>query len=112
VFNFHRTEELMKIRSVRPRDRVRPAALFGIVLVAFAINASAQSQQPKRFLGGPLVLEDQGSFFIGGVPKITEHSVSPAAPPNAPAPAPTPHQITIGQMYVQFRSWATTWCAS
>jgi hypothetical protein len=103
VFNFHRTEELMKILSVRLRDPVRPAALLGIVLVAFAINASAQSQQPKRFLGGPLVLEDQGSFFIGGVPKITAHSVSPAAPPSAPAPAPTPHQIRIGQMYVQFQ---------
>jgi hypothetical protein len=52
------------------------------------------------------VIEDQGSFFIGGVPKITDHAVVPQPPvPGAPPPPPitTTNQITIGQMYVQFQ---------
>jgi hypothetical protein len=83
--------------------------LMLVVAAAFAASSvSAQSPRPKKFLGGPLVIEDQGSFFIGGVPKITEHAVVPPAPaagqpaPAAPA-APVPQQITIGQMYVQFQ---------
>jgi hypothetical protein len=79
------------------------------VLVVLAVaSVSAQSPRPKKFLGGPLVIEDQGSFFVGGVPKVTEHAVVPPPPaPGAPAPAapagPVPQQITIGQMYVQFQ---------
>ena len=74
-------------------------------------------RDPKRFLTGPLTIEDQGSFFIGGVPKVTNHA-TPPPPPGAPAapgaPAgPLPHQITIGQMYVQFqipaRKYAGGW---
>jgi hypothetical protein len=76
-------------------------ALMTLVTVAAAAGAEAQTPQ-KRFLGGPLVIEDQGSFFIGGVPKVTEHATVP--PPGAPpATGPTPQQITIGQMYVQFQ---------
>jgi hypothetical protein len=83
----------------------------GVVLGALAANVSAQRSQ-KKFLGGPLTIEDQGSFFIGGVPKITDYATPPpaaaapgAAPANAPAAptGPVPHQITIGQMYVQFQ---------
>jgi hypothetical protein len=56
----------------------------------------------KKFLSKPLVIEDQGSFFIGGVPKVTNYATVP--PANAPnAAATTPNQITIGQMYVQFQ---------
>ena len=79
-----------------------------VMLVAMAASASAQGPKPKKFLGGPLAIEDQGSFFVGGVPKITEHATVPpppapgAAPATAPA-GPTPQQITIGQMYVQFQ---------
>ena len=70
-----------------------------IVVVVMAVGVSGQSsQKPKRFLTGPLVIEDQGSFFIGGVPKIT-YQAAPA-PPNQTL---APHQITIGQMYVQFQ---------
>ncbi len=54
-------------------------------------------------MGGQLVLEDQGSFFIGGVPKISDYAAIPFAPPGQQAPPPTPQQITIGQMYVQFQ---------
>lgn len=68
---------------------------------------SGQTGQPKKFLTGPLVIEDQGSFFIGGVTKVTDYALPPAVPAPgvnaAPAPVSEPHQITIGQMYVQFQ---------
>ena len=79
-----------------------------IVCVAMVATVAGQAgKPPKRFLTGPLVIEDQGSFFIGGVPKVTNHATVPAPPapgasPAAPQPA-EPHQITIGQMYVQFQ---------
>jgi hypothetical protein len=79
-----------------------------MILAAASFSAqtpSAQGSRPKKFLGGPLVIEDQGSFFVGGVPKVTEHAVV-APPPAQGAPAsatPVPQQITIGQMYVQFQ---------
>ena len=72
-------------------------ALSVILLIAVAVSAAAQM---KKFLTKPLVIEDQGSFFIGGVPKVTNYAT--VAPPNAPAQAPAPNQIMIGQMYVQF----------
>jgi hypothetical protein len=78
-----------------------------VLIVAMAASLSGQSgHKPRKFLGGPLVIEDQGSFFIGGVPKITDHAVVPApAVPGAPPlpPVTTTNQITIGQMYVQFQ---------
>jgi hypothetical protein len=70
-----------------------------IVLAGLAIQVPAQ-QPNKKFLTKPLVIEDQGSFFIGGVPKVTNYAA--LAPPNTPNAA-TPNQITIGQMYVQFQ---------
>ena len=80
---------------------------IGITLVVMATGVSGQAgQTPKRFLTAPLTIEDQGSFFIGGVPKVTGHAtVAPPAPPGTTAPptAIAPHQITIGQMYVQFQ---------
>jgi hypothetical protein len=78
-------------------------SLVAVLVVALAAGAAAQGHTPKRFMGGQLVLEDQGSFFIGGVPKISEHATVPVAPPGQQAPPPTPQQITIGQMYVQFQ---------
>ena len=70
-----------------------------ILLVAMAVTISGQSaQKPRRFLTAPLTIEDQGSFFVGGVQKVT-YQAAPA-PPNQPL---APHQITIGQMYVQFQ---------
>ena len=72
-----------------------------ILLVATTTTLAGQGQ--KKFLTGPLTIEDQGSFFIGGVPKVTNHA-APAPPgPGGAAAAPLPHQITIGQMYVQFQ---------
>ncbi|PYS48380.1 MAG: hypothetical protein DMG13_25660 [Acidobacteria bacterium] len=73
-----------------------------VLLVTMAASAPAQeSNKTKKFLTKPLVIEDQGSFFIGGVPKVTNYATVPA--PNNPAQANSPNQITIGQMYVQFQ---------
>ena len=81
------------------RHRCSLIALLVVMLVA---GAAAQGQ-PKRMMGGPVTLEDQGSFFVGGVAKITDYAAVPGAPPGQPTPAPTPQQITIGQMYVQYQ---------
>jgi hypothetical protein len=72
------------------------------VLVA-AATLPCHGQAPKRFMGGPVTLEDQGSFFVGGVTKLSEYATVPGAPPGQPPPPRMPQQITIGQMYVQFQ---------
>ena len=75
---------------------------FTVLLLAIAASAATQEgPKVKKFLTKPLVIEDQGSFFIGGVPKVTNYAT--AATPGAPPPTPPPDQITIGQMYVQFQ---------
>src|ERR1700683_3863239 len=72
-----------------------------LLLLAIAGIASAQeTPKMKKFLTKPLVIEDQGSFFIGGVPEVTKYAKLP--PANNPNQAIVPNQITIGQMYVQF----------
>ena len=89
--------------SIRPLGRGLSSA---ILCVAMATSLSGQAvQKPKKFLTAPLVIDDQGSFFIGGVPKVTDYATVPPAPVTTPAPpaAIAPHQITIGQMYVQFQ---------
>jgi hypothetical protein len=55
-----------------------------ILLVVTAVTLSAQAK-PKKFLTAPLTIEDQGSFFVGGVKKITDHASVPPLPA-----APTP----------------------
>lgn len=72
------------------------------IVVAMTATASGQSPQ-KKFMAAPVTIEDQGSFFVGGITKITEHATVPVAPPGQPVPPATPQQITIGQMYVQFQ---------
>ena len=72
-----------------------------MLLASLGSAASQEGPRIKKFLTKPLVIEDQGSFFIGGVPKVTYHAA--VAAPGAPAQAPPPDQITIGQMYVQFQ---------
>ena len=80
-----------------------------MLFVALGTSVSGQSgQRLKRFLTAPLAIEDQGSFFIGGVPKVTDYATvaSPPAPgtaaPTTPAPL-LPHQITIGAWYAKRR---------
>ena len=72
---------------------------LAMLLIMIATSIVGQDVGRKKFLKKPLVIEDQGSFFIGGVPKVTNFATLPAA--NTPNPAP--NQITIGQMYVQFQ---------
>ncbi len=69
-----------------------------LVAVAAASLLAQDGSRTRKFLKKPLVIEDQGSFFIGGVPKVTTYATVPA-----PNQEPTPNQITIGQMYVQFQ---------
>ena len=91
------------MRHERGLTRWVGCSLVSAVLLV-ATSATLAGQGQKKFLTGPLTIEDQGSFFIGGVPKVTNHA-APAAPrhPGGAAAAPLPHQITIGQMYVQFQ---------
>jgi hypothetical protein len=107
------------MRHERGLTRWVGCSLVSAVLLV-ATSATLAGQGSKRFLTGPLTIEDQGSFFIGGVPKVTNHATPPPGPgaPGAPAAAgapagPLPHQITIGQMYVQFqipaRKYAGGW---
>src|SRR5262245_35162119 len=73
-----------------------------VLLVSMTASMLAEDTNgTKKFLKKPMVIEDQGSFFIGGVPKVTNYAT--VAPPNAPNQALVPNQITIGQMYVQFQ---------
>jgi pimeloyl-ACP methyl ester carboxylesterase len=62
--------------------------VFACVILA-AIAAAAPA-------GKPLVIAEQGSFFVGGETKNSN-------PPNAPKDAP-PSDVTINQMYVQFQT--------
>src|SRR5438128_7688105 len=81
---------------------MKRSVFFLIMLVMMAASVLAEDgAKMKKFLTKPLVIEDQGSFFIGGVPKVTNYAT--VAPANAPNQANTPNQITIGQMYVQFQ---------
>ena len=59
--------------------------LVAIFVVVMAVGLTGQSRTPKKFLGGPLVIEDQGSFFVGGVQKVTDYAT--VAPPPAPGSA-------------------------
>ena len=73
-----------------------------VLIVITAVALSGQTKQ-KKFLTAPLTIEDQGSFFVGGVKKITDFATIAAPVPGTSPPPAAPHQITIGQMYVQFQ---------
>lgn len=79
----------------------RSPLTFAICL-ALAVTVSGQTPQ-RKFMAAPVTIEDQGSFFVGGVTKVSEHAAIPFGPPGQPAPNRVPQQITIGQMYVQFQ---------
>jgi hypothetical protein len=63
---------------------------------AAALLAFGGSGVEAAFLTKNLQICDQGSFFVGGVPKITKFA-------NSVTPAANYAQITVGQMYVQFQ---------
>jgi hypothetical protein len=73
-----------------------------VLLLALTCPTAAQTPQ-KKFMAAPVTIEDQGSFFIGGITKVSTNAAAPFAPPGQAAPTPVPQQITIGQMYVQFQ---------
>jgi hypothetical protein len=63
---------------------------------AWAGPADPVNPLTKRFLQGkPLDICDQGSFYVGGVPKNTIYANSAIA-------AGPPADLIIGQMHVQF----------
>ena len=59
---------------------IRVRVLVSVMLLALTGPAAAQAPQ-KKFMAAPVTIEDQGSFFIGGVTKVTEHAAIPFAPP-------------------------------
>ena len=75
-------------------------AIVMTLVWAAGMAAVEDASKTKKFLTKPLVIQDQGSFFIGGVPKVTKYASAPT--PNNPNSEEVPNQITIGQMYVQF----------
>ena len=69
--------------------------LSAAVVASFATSAAGWVNPLKhRYVQGELNVCDQGSFFVGGVPKVTTYATS--------STAGAPEQIIIGQMYVQF----------
>ena len=50
--------------------------VFSAILLLAMVGSAATQEGPKvkKFLTKPLVIEDQGSFFIGGVPKVTNYA--------------------------------------
>jgi pimeloyl-ACP methyl ester carboxylesterase len=67
------------------------AAFSAVALMAMSAAALAGS------LGGPLELQDEGSFFVNGQLTMSTHPGTAAGGPTQPG------HITTGQMYVQFR---------
>ena len=58
-------------------DRRFLHAAFAVLGALSAVTLQAQEPKTKKFLKKPLVIEDQGSFFIGGVPKVTMYATVP-----------------------------------
>jgi len=71
---------------------------YGILAVLLVAAASGQKQSK------PLVLEEQGSFFVGGETKTLPTPPAPATPPPpGRGPGFAGGDITINQMYVQYQ---------
>jgi pimeloyl-ACP methyl ester carboxylesterase len=71
----------------------RQALLPLIAVVALASQSSAHAREQKF---GPLTIQSQGSFFVGG-------EVKAAPPSTAAGSAAAPADITVNQMYVQYQ---------
>src|SRR5262245_46639410 len=77
------------MRQPHPSKGARYSILAAAIGTLFATSTEA------GFLSKPLLICDQGSFYIGGVPKVTNY--------NGSSTAGAPNQIQIGQMYVSFQ---------
>lgn len=87
------------------RTQNRFARRLPCALLLLAVSAGAATldgPKRKKFLTKPLVIEDEGSFFVGGVPKVTNYATMPGVAPTGTQPAGA-NQILIGQMYVEFQ---------
>src|ERR1700730_5874676 len=72
------------------------ALTSALMAATSASGASAGKNRVENLnRGEPLEVCDQGSFFVGGVPKVTKYAAGPTAG--------DPQQITTGQAYVQFQ---------
>ncbi len=80
--------------------QVSTGVLTAMVIGMLGAGALAwESPLKGRYISGaPLTICDQGSFFVGGVPKVTRYASSADVREGG-----RPQQITIGQMYVQFQ---------
>ena len=94
------------------RSMVARSVASGAVLALLTTSASAQASgegnegrargpsgwvnplKNRYMSGAEMKVCDQGAFFVGGVPKVTNYAADTAG---------APQQITIGQMYVQFQ---------
>ena len=72
-------------------------ALMSALMAATSASSASAWENPLEnpYLDEPLEVCDQGSFFVGGVPKVTKYAAGPTAG--------DAQQITIGQAYVQFQ---------
>jgi hypothetical protein len=66
-------------------------------LAAFSMLLAAGGSTMAGSLGGPLELEDEGSFFVNGETATSSHPGTPGVGPSVPG------TITVNQMYVQYR---------
>jgi hypothetical protein len=107
----HRTKQSV-LRSASRLTASAIALAAGLAIAAPAQAGDRHHHHGKKhdtFLKKPLLLRDFGSFYIGGVPKVTDFSRS-TTPYTDPPPdplssqywAPNTNSIMIGQMYVQF----------
>jgi pimeloyl-ACP methyl ester carboxylesterase len=78
--------------SINQTRNIASAALLATGLCAGMAGAAIAGS-----LGGPLELQDEGVFFVNAQTTTTEFPDTPATG------AATPGQITIDQMYVQYR---------
>jgi hypothetical protein len=67
------------------------------IISALVSTLAASGAVMAGSLGGPLELQDDGSFFINGRTLTSSHPGTPAVGPSVPG------TITVNQMYVQFR---------
>lgn len=82
------------------KDQRRVATLV-VALSAFAAFGVSATAADRPDLTAPLVLKDQGSFFVGGVETRTNAT---SGDPAGQIGYPNTDVIKTGQMYVQFQA--------
>ncbi len=73
-----------------------PSLIFGLSFAVSTLTTAAAAQQSNTSKIPPLVIEKQGSFFVGG------HDVHSDTLSTLPAYAPT-GTVTVDQMYVRYQ---------